>query len=156
MGDIIVPKGGYQFPIIGKPTYFDPGGANLIEIYTPYRKFKKRELERKKSLPQFREHFYPTHYIDPNTGRKVQIDKDRAKIVLDVDLKKYDPSIYYPETQNTQNQNKDKKQHTVVKGDTMWAIAKQYGKTLKELVALNPHIKNRINTIYVGEKINLG
>lgn len=161
LGDIIVPKGGYQFPIIGKPTYFDPGGANLIEIYTPYEEFIKRELERKKSLPQFREHFYPTYYTDPNTGRRVPIDQKRAKIVLDVDLKKYDPSNYYPETQNTQNQNtqnqnKDKKQHTVVKGDTMWAIAKRYGKTLKELAALNPHIKDRINTIYVGEKINLG
>ena len=155
MGDIIVPKGGYQFPIIGKPTHFDPGNVNLIEIYAPYEEFKKRELERKKSLPQFREHFYPTHYTDPNTGRKVQIDKNRAKIVLDVDLKKYIPPIY-SETQDTQNQNKDKKQHTVVKGDTMWAIAKRYGKTLKELAALNPHIKDRMNTIYVGEKINLG
>jgi len=33
-------------------------------------------------------------------------------------------------------------QHYVKKGDTMGAIAKQYNMTLKDLISLNPHIKN--------------
>ncbi|NMA69616.1 MAG: LysM peptidoglycan-binding domain-containing protein [Desulfitobacterium sp.] len=44
--------------------------------------------------------------------------------------------------------------YTVVKGDAMWKIAQKHGMTLKELVALNPQIKN-INLIYPGQKINV-
>ena len=45
--------------------------------------------------------------------------------------------------------------HTVVKGDTMFKIARKYGLTLTQLVALNPQIKN-INRIYSGQIINVG
>jgi spore coat assembly protein SafA len=44
--------------------------------------------------------------------------------------------------------------HTVVKGETMWGIAKKYGVTLSELVALNPQIKNP-NLIYVGQEVRV-
>ena len=42
--------------------------------------------------------------------------------------------------------------HTVVSGDTMWAIAVRNGLTLQELLALNPQVKNP-NLIYPGDKI---
>lgn len=44
--------------------------------------------------------------------------------------------------------------HTVVQGDTLWAIAKKYGKSLSELIAVNPQIKNP-NLIYPGEQVRL-
>lgn len=47
-----------------------------------------------------------------------------------------------------------KKTYKVVKGDTMWKIAKDNGLTLPELILKNPQIKNP-NLIYVGDIINL-
>ena len=44
--------------------------------------------------------------------------------------------------------------HTVRKGDTLWAIAKQYGVELTALIRANPQIKNP-NLIYPGEAVNI-
>lgn len=44
--------------------------------------------------------------------------------------------------------------YTVVKGDTLSGIAKKYGITLTQIIALNPQIKNP-NLIYVGDKIRV-
>ena len=44
--------------------------------------------------------------------------------------------------------------HRVVKGDTLWALARTYGLSLSELVALNPQIKNP-NRIYVGDEVRV-
>ncbi len=43
---------------------------------------------------------------------------------------------------------------TVVKGDTLWAIARRYGLSLAELVALNPQLQNP-NLIRVGDKVRV-
>lgn len=44
--------------------------------------------------------------------------------------------------------------HRVVKGDTLWGLSGRYGVDLKELVALNPQIKNP-NLIYVGQEVRV-
>ena len=44
--------------------------------------------------------------------------------------------------------------HTVRKGDTLWAVAKQYGVGLAELLRANPQIKNP-NLIYPGEAVKI-
>lgn len=44
--------------------------------------------------------------------------------------------------------------HTVVQGDTLWAIAARYGTTVKALVALNPRLANP-NLIYPGERVRV-
>ncbi len=44
--------------------------------------------------------------------------------------------------------------HTVVRGDTLWDIGIAYGKTVAELVALNPWIANP-NLIYVGQEVRV-
>jgi nucleoid-associated protein YgaU len=46
------------------------------------------------------------------------------------------------------------KWHTVVKGDTLWALAKRYGTTVDRLVALNPSLRNP-NLIVVGQKLRV-
>lgn len=42
--------------------------------------------------------------------------------------------------------------HTVVRGDTLWAIARKYGVALSDLIAMNPGIKNS-NLILPGQKV---
>lgn len=44
--------------------------------------------------------------------------------------------------------------HTVVRGDTLWAIARKYGVALSRLVELNPDIRNP-NLIYPGQKVRV-
>lgn len=45
--------------------------------------------------------------------------------------------------------------HTVIKGETLWALALRYGVSLAELIALNPQIKNP-NLIWPGDKVRVG
>ncbi len=44
---------------------------------------------------------------------------------------------------------------SVNKGDNLTKIARRYDTTVEELLKLNPQLKDRPNTIFVGEKINL-
>ena len=44
--------------------------------------------------------------------------------------------------------------HTVVQGDSLWAIARRYDTTVEELLALNPSIRNP-NLIVVGQKVRV-
>lgn len=44
--------------------------------------------------------------------------------------------------------------HTVVKGETLWGIARAYGVTVEALLALNPQIKNP-NLIYAGNEVRV-
>jgi spore coat assembly protein SafA len=44
--------------------------------------------------------------------------------------------------------------HTVVRGDTLWALSKKYGVTLSAVIAWNPQIKNP-NLIYPGQKVRV-
>lgn len=44
--------------------------------------------------------------------------------------------------------------HTVVKGDTLWALAKRYDTTVDRIVQLNPQIKNP-NLIRVGQEVRV-
>ena len=42
----------------------------------------------------------------------------------------------------------------VVRGDTLWGIARQYGAALTDLITANPQIKNP-NLIYPGNEVYL-
>ena len=45
--------------------------------------------------------------------------------------------------------------HTVARGDTLWAIAGQYGASLPQVIRWNPQIKNP-NFILPGQKVRVG
>lgn len=44
--------------------------------------------------------------------------------------------------------------HRVARGETLWGLARRYGVSLPELIALNPQIKNP-NLIRVGEEVRV-
>ena len=44
--------------------------------------------------------------------------------------------------------------HTVVRGDTLWGIARKYGVALNRIIALNPDIRNP-NLIYPGQRVRI-
>lgn len=44
--------------------------------------------------------------------------------------------------------------HTVVRGDTLWALAVQYGLSFDQIISLNPQIKNP-NWIYPGDEVRV-
>ena len=44
--------------------------------------------------------------------------------------------------------------HRVVKGENLWELSKRYGVGLRELIALNPQIKNP-NLIYAGQEVRV-
>lgn len=44
--------------------------------------------------------------------------------------------------------------HTVIRGDTLWGIAGQYGVALNRIIALNPDIRNP-NLIYPGQRVRI-
>ena len=44
--------------------------------------------------------------------------------------------------------------HSVVKGDTLWSIAKKYSTTLEKILQLNPQIKNP-SLIRVGQEVRV-
>jgi len=48
----------------------------------------------------------------------------------------------------------DKDVYIVVKGDTLWGIAKRYGVTLAALIRANPQIRNP-NLIHPGDEVNI-
>ena len=58
----------------------------------------------------------------------------------------------------TPNQNAGNEQagewHTVVRGDTLWALARRYGVALSRIIELNPGIRTP-NLIYPGQKVRI-
>ena len=44
--------------------------------------------------------------------------------------------------------------HTVIRGDTLWGIARKYGVALNRIIALNPDIRNP-NLIYPGQRVRI-
>lgn len=71
-------------------------------------------------------------------GIGMDIEEDTPKSVLD-HFKSMSPPV---------------SSHTVRPGDSLWAIAKKYGTTVREIARLNPNIKD-INRIHPGDEIDI-
>lgn len=56
--------------------------------------------------------------------------------------------------QSTANAGQGVVWHTVVRGDTLWGLARQYGVALNRIIALNPDIRNP-NLIYPGQRVRI-
>ncbi|MBQ3557446.1 MAG: LysM peptidoglycan-binding domain-containing protein [Oscillospiraceae bacterium] len=69
------------------------------------------------------------------------------------ELDVYDGKLKLEEKRESgQTESVDRVIHKVVKGDTLWAIAKRYGVTMEQLLKRNPDIKNP-NLIRVGQEV---
>lgn len=77
-------------------------------------------------------------YYRPTAMKELLGDVDRV-MTMDEIVSNVSPSV-----------NK----HTVVNGDTLWDIAERHGTTVREIIRLNPHIKNP-NVIKAGEVIDV-
>lgn len=66
----------------------------------------------------------------------------------------YNQSLKIPDKNNGGSVISSSKTYTVKAGDTLWRIARLYGMSLNQLIALNPQIKNP-NLIYVGQTVYL-
>lgn len=55
---------------------------------------------------------------------------------------------------DTGTEQEDAVWHTVVKGESLWTVAKHYGVTVEELAERNPQIRNP-NLIFVGQKVRV-
>jgi LysM repeat protein len=66
----------------------------------------------------------------------------------------YDPSAIQAIVNRLVSGTPSQQHHTVVRGDTMSAIASRYGTTLANLSKLNPSIKN-LNLIHPGQKVRV-
>lgn len=68
----------------------------------------------------------------------------------------YSQTVNKPTTGGASNSTAigSSKTYTVKSGDTLWGIAKKYGLTLKQIIKLNPQIKNP-NLIRVGQIVNI-
>lgn len=68
--------------------------------------------------------------------------------------KVWEPKKGIPAAASAAAQTTAAQYHTVVSGDTLWGIGVKYGKTVPELLKLNPDISNP-NLIRVGQKVRV-
>ena len=94
-----------------------------------------------------------TWLLDDNNVRKLAISE--AHIIADFLKEKYDlpqTGDEHPDEKHDFDEPTDTYTYTVVKGDTLSKIAKQFDCTVDEIVALNPIITNK-NCLTVGWKL---
>lgn len=58
------------------------------------------------------------------------------------------------QTESTARRTESGQYHTVVRGETLWGIARAWGVTLADLLALNPQISNP-NVVTAGQKVRV-
>lgn len=64
------------------------------------------------------------------------------------------PRVYTPEAQGAAQSAVGTQYHTVVRGDTLWALCARYGLSMRQMLALNPGISDP-NRIYAGEVLRV-
>lgn len=67
----------------------------------------------------------------------------------------YSQTVNKPSSGGSGGTSGSSKIYTVKSGDTLWGIAKKYGLTLNQIIALNPQIKNP-NLIGIGQTVYVG
>lgn len=95
------------------------------------------------------------HFVELKLKQEPRPDYVSYSFVFWEDLEYYDSALREEAKDETQSDaGIGVLIHTVVKGDTLWALAKQYGVTLERILQLNPQIKNP-NLIRVGQEVRV-
>ena len=95
------------------------------------------------------------HFVELSLKQEPRPDYVSYTFAFWEDLEYYDTGLgTEQETTVPTGQSAGSAVHNVVKGDTLWAIAKRYGTTLEQLLKLNPQIKNP-GLIRVGQEVRV-
>ena len=94
------------------------------------------------------------HFVELSLKQEPRPDYVSYTFTFWEDLEYYDTKLGTQEYSDQAGQTAEQKFHTVVRGDTLWAIAKRYGTTLEQILKRNPQIKNP-NLIRVGQEVRV-
>lgn len=94
------------------------------------------------------------HFVELSLKQEPRPDYVSYTFTFWEDLEYYDTRLGGKNGADGGQQEAGALTHRVVKGDTLWAIAKRYGMTVEQLIARNPQIKNP-NLIRVGQEVRI-
>lgn len=114
-------------------------------------------------LPTVRVNGKIMYYYDTQSGDNIYTVAEKLGVSVD-DIRSYNPSVsdgikprmrlFFPTGMQTteKGDSKGPLTHVVAKGESIYGIARQYGLTMDELLALNPHAAEGIKS---GMRLNL-
>lgn len=96
------------------------------------------------------------YFVELSLKQEPRPDYVSYSFVFWEDLEYYSDTVEKQSNTERESQSggSDKLVYTVVKGDTLWAIAKKYGITVDRILQMNPQIKNP-NLIRVGQEVRV-
>lgn len=94
------------------------------------------------------------HFVELSLKQEPRPDYVSYTFTFWEDLEYYDTKLEKQQVTGQTGQGMEQKIHKVVRGDTLWSVAKQYGTTLEQILKLNPQIKNP-NLIRVGQEVRV-
>lgn len=131
-GEFVGPQAYAQFGALAN-VFYDPGAGELIHPLWQAAK---------------------AHFVELSLKQEPRPDYVSYTFAFWEDLEYYDTRLGTTSLAGQQEQGEGKQIHRVVKGDTLWGIAKRYGTTLEQILKLNPKIKNP-NQIQVGQEVRV-
>ena len=132
-GEFVGPQAYAQFGALAN-VFYDPGAGELIHPLWQAAK---------------------VHFVELSLKQEPRADYVSYTFTFWEDLEYYDTKLGSEAEMDAQGgQTAGPSVHKVVKGDTLWAIAKKYNTTLEQLLKRNPQIKNP-GLIRVGQEVRL-
>jgi len=132
-GEFIGPKAYAQFGALAN-VFYQPGAGELVHPLWQTAK---------------------AHFVELSLKQEPRPDYVSYTFTFWEDLEYYDAGLGTERELAAQpGQSAGVSTHKVVKGDTLWAIAKRYGTTLEQILKLNPQIKNP-SLIRVGQEVRV-
>ena len=133
-GEFVGPEAYAQFGALAN-TFYDPGAGELIHpLWQTAR----------------------AHFVELSLKQEPRPDYVSYTFTFWEDVEYYDTRLgtQHSETGEDGQPVAEQVKHTVIKGDTLWAIAKRYDTTLEKILQLNPQIKNP-SLIRVGQEVRV-
>lgn len=131
-GEFSGPKAYAQFGALAN-VFYDPGPGELIHPLWQAAK---------------------AHFVELSLKQEPRPNYVSYTFTFWEDLEYYDGELGKDTEKKGQGADGTVLVHTVVKGDSLWAIAKQYGVSMEEILRLNPQIKNP-GLIHPGQEVRL-